>query len=38
MDKILIVDDDKNIAELLKIYLEKENFATVTAFDGLESI
>ena len=38
MDKILIVDDDKNIAELLKIYLEKENFATVTAFDGLEAI
>lgn len=38
MDKILIVDDDKNIAELLKIYLEKENFATVTAFDGKEAI
>lgn len=38
MDKILIVDDDKNIAELLKIYLEKENFTTVTAFDGKEAI
>ncbi len=38
MDKILIVDDDQNIAELLKIYLEKENFVTVMAHDGKEAI
>lgn len=38
MDKILVVDDDKNIVELLKIYLEKEGFKTVTAYDGNEAI
>lgn len=34
MAKILIVDDDKNICELLRLYIEKEGFETVTAFDG----
>ena len=38
MEKILIVDDDKNIAELLKIYLDKEGFSTVLAYDGNEAI
>ena len=32
MEKILIVDDDYNIAELLKIYLEKEKYETVSKF------
>ena len=26
MDKILIVDDDQNICELLRLYIEKEGF------------
>ena len=26
--KILIVDDDSNICELLRLYLEKEGFTT----------
>lgn len=32
--KILIVDDDKNICELLRLYLEKEGFETELAYDG----
>ncbi|MDR3313363.1 MAG: response regulator transcription factor [Oscillospiraceae bacterium] len=34
MPKILIVDDDSNICELLRLYLEKEGLATVSAGDG----
>ena len=33
-EKILIVDDDKNICELLRLYLEKEGFDTEIANDG----
>ncbi len=32
--KILIVDDDTNICELLRLYIEKEGFETVIANDG----
>ena len=32
--KILIVDDDENICELLRLYLEKDGFDTVVAGDG----
>jgi len=38
MEKILIVDDDKNISELLRIYLDKEGYETVCAFDGEEAV
>jgi len=31
---VLIVEDDKNIAELLRLYLEKEGFAVTSASDG----
>ncbi len=31
---VLIVEDDRNIAELLQLYLEKEGYAVTTAFDG----
>ncbi len=34
MTKILIVDDDKNICELLRLYIEKEGFDTCIANDG----
>jgi len=37
-NKILIVDDEKNIVELSKLYLEKEGFATVCAYDGEEAL
>ena len=32
--KVLIVEDDSNIAELLHLYLEKEGFETAVASDG----
>ena len=32
--KVLIVEDDANIAELLHLYLEKEGYAVLTAYDG----
>lgn len=32
--KILIVDDETNICELLRLYIEKEGYTAVTAHDG----
>lgn len=36
--KVLIVDDDTNICELLRLYLEKDGFDTVIANDGESAI
>ena len=36
--KVLIVEDDGNIAELLHLYLEKEGFETAVAGDGLKGL
>ena len=36
--KILIVDDDENIAELISLYLEKECYETHIAADGAEAL
>ncbi len=36
--KILIVDDDEYIRELIRLYLEKEGFAYVEAGDGNEAL
>lgn len=36
--KILVVDDDTNICELLRLYLEKEGFETVVANDGEQAV
>lgn len=36
--KILIVDDDENICELLRLYLEKDGFATIVANDGEQAL
>ena len=36
--KVLIVDDDTNICELLRLYLEKEGYSTVIANDGEEAV
>ena len=36
--KILVVDDDRNICELLRLYLEKEGFETVVANDGQQAV
>ena len=37
-EKILVVDDDQNICELLRLYLEKEGYKTMLAFDGQQAI
>lgn len=36
--KILIVDDEKNIVEILKFNLKKEGFSTIEAYDGEEAM
>ena len=36
--KILVVDDDKNICDLLRMYLEKEGYEVKTASDGVEGV
>lgn len=36
--KILIVDDDKNICELLRLYIEKEGFTASMCYDGETAI
>ncbi len=36
--KILIADDDTNICELLRLYIEKEGFSTVIAYNGMEAL
>ena len=38
MAKILIVDDDKNICELLNIYLKNEGYSVVFAYDGSDAV
>ena len=38
MSKILVVDDEQNICELLTLYLIKEGYAVETAGDGEEAI
>ena len=36
--KILIVDDERNIVELIRLYLEKEGYKTVCAYSGDEAL
>ena len=36
--KILVVDDDYNISELLRLYLEKDGFSVLTCYDGDSAI
>lgn len=36
--RVLVVDDDKNICELIRLYLEKEGFSVVLAYDGQSAI
>ena len=35
---VLIVEDDRNIADLLRLYLEKEGYEVVIALDGLKGV
>lgn len=36
--KILVVDDDKEIVELLSIYIAKEGYEVIKAYDGKEAL
>ncbi len=38
MEKILVVDDDKNICELLRLYLEKDGYRVSIANDGAGAV
>ena len=35
---VLVAEDDRNIAELLQMYLEKEGYAVTVAFDGGQAL
>lgn len=37
-EKILVVDDDTNICELLRLYLEKEGYSVTIANDGMTAV
>lgn len=37
-EKILIVDDEKPISDIIKFNLTKEGYEAITAFDGREAI
>ena len=36
--RVLVVDDDKNICELIRLYLEKEGFSVTLAHDGQTAV
>lgn len=36
--KVLVVDDEPKMRELVSLYLTKENYQVVTAEDGLEAL
>ena len=36
--KILVVDDDSNICDLLRLYLEKEGYSVVLAHNGKDAL
>ncbi|MFT8887788.1 response regulator transcription factor [Ethanoligenens sp.] len=36
--KILVVDDDRNINELLRLYLEKEGYSVASTYDGVDAV
>lgn len=38
LGKVLVVDDDKNICELLRLYLEKEGYNVILSHDGEEAV
>lgn len=38
MGKILVVDDEKDVVELIKFMLEKEGYQVIEAFDGKEGL
>ena len=37
-EKILVVDDEKSIVDIIRFNLQKENYTVVTAYDGYEAM
>lgn len=35
---ILVIDDDVNICELIRLYIEKEGYSAIVAYDGLKGL
>ncbi|MDE5737503.1 MAG: response regulator transcription factor [Oscillospiraceae bacterium] len=38
LEKVLVVDDDQNICDLLRMYLEKEGYSVIISNDGKEAV
>ena len=38
LGKVLVIDDDKNTCELLRLYLEKEGYNVMISYDGEEAV
>ena len=38
LEKVMIVDDDKNICDLLRLYLEKDGYNIILSHDGEEAL
>ena len=38
LEKIMVVDDDPNICELLRLYLEKEGYTVEIVNDGMAAV
>lgn len=38
MKKVLVVDDDSKMVELVKIYLNRDGYRVITAYDGVEAV
>ena len=36
--KVLVVDDDAKIVELVRLYLARDGYQVLTAFDGVEAL
>lgn len=36
--KILIIEDDTNIVELIQLYMDKVGFSSIAAFDGEQGL
>ena len=36
--KILVVDDDRKIVDLVRLYLEKDGYRVSVAYDGLQAL
>ena len=35
---ILVVDDDRNVVELCRLYLERDGYQVIAAYDGLQGL